>query len=282
MKDYYRILGVQKDATDDEIKKAFRKLASRHHPDKGGNKEQFQEIQEAYATLGDKEKRAQYDNPAPQGFEQYGGMPPGFEDLFRSGAFEGFFGGGQGNPFFGQGFRHRSPQKNQDLSLETTITLAEVMTGKEVMATVTLPSGREQVLEIKIPPGIQSGQKLRLAGMGDDRIGHLPRGDIYLNVRILIDPRYERRGDDLWRNIRITAWDAMLGKEIIIDALDGKELNVTIPAGSQPNSTLRLTGYGTPNVNDPRFKGNLMLNLEVTIPKNLTEAQKDLIKQIAN
>jgi curved DNA-binding protein len=281
MKDYYQILGVQKDATDDQIKKAYRKLASQHHPDKGGDTAKFQEIQEAYATLSDPQKRAQHDNPQPD-FGNMGGMPPGFEDLFRSGAFDGFFGGG-GNPFFGGGFRQaRQPQRNQDMSLETTISLTEAYTGKEVMATVTLPSGREQVLEIKIPAGIQSGQKLRLQGMGDDRHQHLPRGDMYLNVRILIDPRYERRGDDLYRNIRISAWDAMLGKEIVLDSIDGRELNVTIPAGSQPNGVLRLTGYGMPNVNDPRFKGNLMLNLEITIPKNLTESQKDLIKQIMN
>ena len=281
MTDYYQTLGVQKGASDDEIKKAYRKLAMKHHPDRGGDAGEFQKVQEAYATLSDPNKRAEYDNPT-QGFQQFGGMPPGFEDLFRSGAFEGFF-GGQGNPFFGGGFRQpRAPQRNQDLSLETTVSLAEAYSGKEVMATFTLPSGREQVLEIKIPPGIQSGQKLRLANMGDDRHAHLPRGDVYLNVRILIDPRYERRGDDLYRNIQITAWDAMLGKDIIIDTIDGKQLTVSIPSGSQPNSTLRLSGYGMPNVQDPRFKGNLMLNLDITIPKNLTESQKDLIKQILN
>jgi curved DNA-binding protein len=277
MNDYYEALGVQRGASDDEIKKAYRKLAMKHHPDRGGDATAFQKIQEAYATLSDPNKKAQYDNPQ----QQFGGMPPGFEDLFRGGGFEGFFGGG-GNPFFGGGFRQRQPQRNQDMNLETTITLAEAYTGKDVMATVTLPSGRDQVLEIKIPPGIQTGQRLRLAGVGDDRHAHLPRGDMYLNVRILIDPRYERRGDDLYRNIRITAWDAMLGKDIIIDSIEGKELNVTIPPGSQPGSTLRLSGYGMPNVQDPRFKGNLMLNLEVTIPKNLTDTQKELIKQILN
>lgn len=278
MSDYYQTLGVQKGATEDEIKRAYRKLAMKHHPDRtGGDDTEFKKIQEAYATLGDAQKREQYDSPQPD----FGGMPPGFENLFRGGSpFEGFFGGG--NPFFGQGFRHRTPAKNSDLNLDTTITLADAYNGKDLTASVTLPSGREQMLEIKIPPGIQSGQRLRLQGLGDDRNPQLPRGDLFLGVRVLMDPLYERRGDDLCRNLTISVWDALLGKDIVLDTIDGKQLNVTIPPCSQPGSTLRLSGYGMPHINDPRFKGNLMLNLTVTFPKSLTEDQKNIIKQISN
>ena len=281
MTDYYQALGVQQGASDDDIKRAYRKLAMKHHPDRtGGDDTEFKKIQEAYATLSDPQKRAQYDNPQPQGFpggfEFHGGMPPGFEDIMSQ-----MFGNG-GNPFFGQGFRQRAPQRNQDLNLDTTITLLEAFTGKEIMANVRLPSGREQVLEIKIPPGIQTGQRLRLQGLGDDQYPQLPRGDLFVGIRVLPDSRYERRGDDLYRNISISVWDAMLGADIIIDTIDNKQLTVTVPEGSQPNSVLRLTGYGMPNVNDARFKGNLMLNLEITIPRFLSDDQKTVIRQIKN
>jgi curved DNA-binding protein len=280
MTDYYQALGVQQGASDDEIKRAYRKLAMKHHPDRtGGDDTEFKKIQEAYATLSDPQKRAQYDNPQPQGFpggfEFNGGMPSGFEDIMSQ-----MFGGGGG--FFGPGFRPRGPHRNNDLNLETTITLLDAYLGKEIMATVRLPSGRDQMLEIKVPPGIQAGQRLRLQGLGDDQYPQFPRGDLYVGIKVLPDSRYERRGDDLYRNISISAWDAMLGTDIIIDTIDNKQITVNIPEGSQPNSILRLTGYGMPNVNDPRFKGNLMLNLEITIPRMLSEDQKNLIRQIKN
>lgn len=270
--DYYKTLGISKDATDDQIKKAYRKLASQHHPDKGGDTAEFQKIQEAYATLSDAQKRQQYDNPQPQfsGGHFGGGMPPGFEEMFRSGQFGDLF-----------GFRQQRPVKNRDLSLETQITLEDAFSGKNLTANIQLPSGREQVLEIKVPAGIQSGQRLRLTGMGDDSNPNLHRGDIYINIHVYQHAEYERHGDDLIKEIEITAWEAMLGKDMIIKTLDGRQLNVTIPPGTQPQSTLRLAGYGMPNVNDNRYKGNILLNINVSIPKVLTDEQKNLIKQLS-
>jgi curved DNA-binding protein len=271
--DYYQTLGVAKTATDDEIKKAFRKLAMKHHPDRGGDQAEFQKIQEAYATLGDVQKRQAYDNPAPQGFQQFGGMPPGFEDLFRGmggGGFQDF-----GNMF---GFRQQRPVKNRDTALETQITLEDAFNGKTIMASIQLPSGREQVLEIKIPAGIQSGQRLRLSGMGDDTIPNQPRGDIYVTIHVVPHRLFQRNGDDLISEITISIWDAMLGTTKVINTLDNKQIEVTIPAGTQPNSTLRLSGYGMPNVNDNRFRGNILLGINITIP-TLTEEQKNVIRQ---
>lgn len=271
--DYYQILGVAKTATDDEIKKAFRKLAMKHHPDRGGDQAEFQKIQEAYATLGDVQKRQQYDNPAPQGFQQFGGMPPGFEDLFRGmgqGGFQDF-----GSMF---GFRQQRPVKNRDTGLETQITLEDAFSGKTIMASIQLPSGREQVLEIKIPAGIQSGQRLRLSGMGDDSIPNVPRGDIYVTIHVAPHRLFQRNGDDLVSEITVSVWDAMLGTTKIINTLDNKQIEVTVPAGTQPNSTLRLSGYGMPNVNDNRFRGNILLGINITIPV-LTEEQKNVVRQ---
>ena len=274
--DYYQTLGVAKTATDDEIKKAFRKLAMKHHPDRGGDEAQFKQIQEAYATLGDSEKRKQYDNPSPfgnssSGFHQYGGFPPGFEDLFRSGQFGDLF-----------GFRQQQrPMKNRDISLETEITLEDAFSGKTLTASIQLPSGREQMLEIKVPPGIHSGQRLRLAGMGDDSNAQVQRGDIYINIHIARHRDFERNGDDLLKEIEVSVWDAILGKEMMIRTLDNRQLNVTIPPGTQPDSVLRLAGYGMPNVNDNRFKGNILLGIKVSIPRDLTDEQKNLVKQLS-
>ena len=274
MTDYYHALGVQKGASDDEIKKAYRKLAMKHHPDRGGDASEFQKIQEAYATLSDPHKRTEYDNPAPQGFQQFGGFPPGFEEMF---------GGGRGFQDFGNMFGFRQPprqSKNRDISLETQVTLEDAFTGKTIMANINLPSGREQVLEIKVPPGISAGQRLRLQGMGDDSNPHLNKGDIYITIHVARHSMYEREGDDLITEITVSAWDAMLGTDTTIKTLDNRQLQVGIPAGTQPGSTLRLAGYGMPNIQDGRFRGNILLNINVNIPTNLTEEQKNLIKQL--
>jgi curved DNA-binding protein len=278
MTDYYHALGVQKGASDDEIKKAYRKLAMKHHPDRGGDASEFQKIQEAYATLSDPHKRTEYDNPTPQ-FSGGSGFPPGFEEMFRNGQFGDMFGGG--NPFFGAGFGRQPRQsKNRDISLETQVTLEDAFSGKTIMANINLPSGREQVLEIKVPPGISAGQRLRLQGMGDDSNPHLNKGDIYITIHVARHSMYEREGDDLITEITVSAWDAMLGTDTTIKTLDNRQLQVGIPAGTQPGSTLRLAGYGMPNIQDGRFRGNILLNINVNIPTNLTEEQKNLIKQL--
>jgi curved DNA-binding protein len=278
MTDHYQTLGVPRTANQDEIKQAYRRLAAQHHPDRGGDTSKFQEIQAAYAVLGDPEQRAQHDNPNPfggqpgGGFHFGGGVPPGFEDFFAQA-----FGQG-GNPFFGQGFRQT--QRNRNLNLQTTITLEEAFLGKNLMANVGLPSGLEQVLEVKIPPGVRDGTVLRLAGMGDDSVKHAPRGDIHLTISIQPHHIYQRQGDDLLRTLTVNCFDAILGKTIKFDTIDGKTLEVNIAPGTQPGQTLAVQGYGMPYMADQRMKGRLLLEINVTIPADLTEKQKDLIRQI--
>jgi curved DNA-binding protein len=272
--DYYSTLGVAKTATPDEIKKAYRKLASQHHPDKGGDTKKFQEIEEAYRTLSDSEKRAQYDNPQPQFGGFGGGMPPGFEDIFAQA-----FGGG--NHPFGDIFgRRQQPQRNRTMNLNATISLNDAFSGKEILATIKLPSGREQVIEIKIPPGVSDGTVLRLAGMGDDSFPNMPRGDIHLNVVITDHPIFARQGDDLIRNIEITCVEAMLGKVVEVETLDGKTLEVKINPGTQPGQMMSAQGYGMPNMRDSRFKGRLLMNIIVTVPKFLTDEQKQALEKV--
>ena len=276
MTDYYQTLGVSRGAGQDEIKQAYRRLAAQHHPDRGGDTATFQEVQAAYATLSDPEKRQQYDNPQPQfgggGFHFGGGMPPGFEDFFAQA-----FGHG-GNPFFGQGFRQ--PQRNRNLNLQTTITLEEAYLGKNLVANVGLPSGLEQVLEVKIPPGVRDGTVLRLAGMGDDTYNNVPRGDIHLTINIQPHHIYQRQGDDLLRTLTVNCFDAILGKTVKFDTLDGKTLEVNVAPGTQPGQTLAVQGYGMPYMADPRMKGRLLLEINITIPTDLNQQQKDLVKQL--
>ena len=276
MTDYYQTLGVSRNAAPDEIKQAYRRLAAQHHPDRGGDTAKFQEIQAAYAVLSDPEQRAQHDNPQPQfgggGFHFGGGAPQGFEDFFAQA-----FGVG-GNPFFGQGFRQ--PQRNRNLNLQTVISLEEAYLGKNLMANVRLPSGLEQVLEVKIPPGVRDGTVLRLAGMGDDTHNNMPRGDIHLTISVQPHHIYTRQGDDLHRTLTVSCFDAILGKTIKFDTIDGKTLEVYINPGTQHGQILAVQNYGMPNMADQRMKGRLLLEVNISIPSDLSELQKNLVKQI--
>lgn len=271
MIDYYKILGVNKTADAEEIKRAYRKLAFTHHPDKGGDTAKFQEIQEAYGVLGDPQKRAEYDNPPQQGFNQFGGAPQGFEDIFA--AFHNM-----GGPF-SNFFHSRQPQRNRNLNIQTTITLEEAFHGKDLMANVKLPSGKDQLIEVKIPPGINNGTTLRLSGMGDDSHPSLPRGDIHLTINIAQHSKFIRQDDDLIGTLEISAIDAMLGKTVQIETIDGKTLEVKIAPGTQPNKTLSVSGYGMPSMRDSRFRGRLLINLTIKIPTDLTTEQKDLLSK---
>jgi DnaJ-class molecular chaperone len=276
MTDHYQTLGVSKQATADEIKKAYRKMASQHHPDKGGDTAKFQEIEEAYRTLSDPEKRQQYDNPQPQfnGGHFGGEVPPGFEDIFSQ-----MMGGG--SPF-GDMFGRRGGPRNRHLNLQASISLEEAFTGKELIANVTLPSGREQMLEIKIPAGIQEGTTLRLAGMGDDSYPGIPRGDIHLTVSINPHTVFQRKNDDLVRRLDINCIDAMLGKNVTIDTIDGKTLEVAIMPGTQNGQLLAAQGYGMPNMHDSRFRGRMLMEIHVTVPRMLTDLQKEMLKKHFN
>jgi len=273
--DHYQTLGVDRNASQDDIKRAYRSLASKHHPDKGGDTVKFQEIQSAYATLSDEQKKAEYDNPQQQ-FHN-GGMPQGFEDIFGQ-----MFGGGN-NPFgdiFGQ--RRQQPRRNRTLNIQTEITLEEAFTGKDLIANLTLPSGRDQTLEVKIPAGVQDGMTLRLAGLGEDTVSDAPRGDIHLTVTVREHPIFQRQGDDLLIVKDINCIDAMLGKDITINTIDGRTLEVKIQPGTQHGSTLGAAGFGMPKVSDSRFKGRLLIRINITIPTNLTDAQKLLLSQFNN
>lgn len=270
--DHYSTLGVDRNAGPDEIKIAYRRMANQHHPDRGGDKSKFQEIQAAYDTLRDPEKRQQYDNPQPQGFHFHQGGG-GFEEMFGQ-----MFGGG--HPFGNMFGRNPQPVRNRTLNLQTQITLEEAFHGKDMIANITLPSGRDQVLEIKIPAGVNDGTVLRLSGMGDDTIGNMPRGDIHLSIHVIPHHEFERRGDDLVKNLSVNCIDAMLGKKVQFNTIDSRNLEVNIAPGTQHGQTLAVQGHGMPHMANSYMKGRLLLNINITIPTNLNEYQKQLLRQL--
>jgi molecular chaperone DnaJ len=163
--------------------------------------------------------------------------------------------------------------------MQTTITLEEAFSGKDMMTTVVLPSGREQLLDIRIPAGINEGTTLRLSSLGDDTIPNIPRGDIHLTVHVQSHPVFQRQGDDLVRTVDVNCIDAMLGKTITVETIDKRMLEIVVKPGTQPGSTLAAVGYGMPNVNDNRFKGRMLIQINIVIP-TVTDYQADIIRSL--
>ena len=300
-KDYYSILGVDKTASQADIKKAYRSLAKKYHPDKNkGDKiaeEKFKDISEAYEVLGDKEKRQQYDQlganwrqfqNAGAGGGQYQGHPGGgyyegdFSDMFGGGGggggfsdfFQQFFGGG-GGAGFGQAGRSRSqPRKGQDYQAELEITLQEAYSG-----TSRLINLHNQQLRITTKPGVADGQQLRIKGKGGQATGGGTSGDLYINVRVLPDPRFERRGDDLYTHLPVDMYTAILGGQAHVNMMSG-QLKLKIPAGTQPGKSLRLRGKGMPVYGKADQFGDLYVKIEVNLPTHLSAEERQLLEKL--
>lgn len=269
MEDYYSILGIDRSASPEDIKQAYRKLASKYHPDRGGDTKKFQDIQAAYDTLGDPAKKAAYDNPKPafnESFFDAGGIPPEFQDFFNHFNF---------NPFG----RSQTP-RNRTLNIQTSISLEEAYNGRDLVASLTLPNGKERLLEIKIPAGIQDGSVLRLPNMGDDTVANAPRGDIMLTVNVRPHPVFRRQGDDLIQTVNINCIEAMTGKTIYVNSINGKTIEVKIPAGIQNNQVLAIAAHGMPNMADNRFRGRLLLDVNITILQGLDDVILTKLKEL--
>jgi DnaJ-class molecular chaperone len=261
MTDYYAALGVSKTATADEIKRAFRRLASQHHPDKGGDTQKFQAIQEAYATLSDAQKRAEYDNPRPQfsGFQGFQAHP----------------GGVNINEIFGQMFGQQFAQQPQHprrshVRMTLWISLLDVATGGKRTVSLGTQSGVSAV-EIEIPLGINDGDNVQYEGIG-------PGGsDLVVNYRVSPDRTWQRDGLNLTQEVRIDIWNLILGGELTIDTLTGKTLSTRVPARTQPGTVLRLKAQG---LRDRAGQtGDIMVRVQAQIPDNIPPEIIDAIQK---
>lgn len=273
---YYETLGLNRGADQDQIKKAYRSMAMKHHPDRGGDEKRFKEIEEAYRTLSDPQKKQMVDSGMDPNQQHNGGWHSGgnpFEFHFNTGNFDDVFGQ------FGFGFGGRPRPRNRTFNVNVKITLEEVLTGKEVNAEIGLPNGQKKMVSISVPAGIEHGQQIRYQGMGDHTIKDAPPGDLIVNILVDAHPRFDRNGDQLIYNHIISVWDAMLGTSLKLQTLDKKTIDITIPAGTQPETVLSCRNEGLPNVRTKR-RGNLLVKISISIPKNLAPSQRAFIEQI--
>ena len=276
---YYETLGVPETATADEIKRAYRKLASQHHPDKGGDTKKFQEIQTAYDTLGDDGKRRQYDmQQNGVGGQQFhfhtGGMNnPDISEIFRS------FGFGGANPFE----FHQRPQqrRNKDLRIEIPVPLVTTLEEQTKTVQVKTTNGENTTVEVKIPRGITNGTSIRYSGLGDNLFNTIPRGDLYVQINVHNADNFVVNGVDLYTTISVNCLLATIGGKVTVDGLDGKIFELTLPAGAQPGMKFRLAEQGLYIMNSSQ-RGNLYVELAITVPQNLLQEQLDLVRSILN
>jgi DnaJ-class molecular chaperone len=282
MDNLYTILGVAESASESEIKKAYRTLAKEHHPDKNhGNKEaeeKFKSINEAYATLSDATKRAEYDNIRKYGsaqhnpFRQGGFNANGFDNI--DDIIKNFF---NQNGFGGRPFTQQ--RRNSDLELSLEISMEEAFTGKDVPINFTVNNVARN-LTVKIPPGVANGARMRFNGQGDHTNNTLPPGDLYIQVHISDSTVYSRRGNNLYKTIVVDAIDAIVGSTYELSCIDKSTINLSIPAGVQHGNILKVAGKGMPTTPDAKHFGDMLVIIEISIPKTLTTAHAAAIKSI--
>jgi curved DNA-binding protein len=282
--DYYDVLGISRGASEQEIRKAYKTKSMKHHPDRGGDEEEFKKVNEAYSTLKDPQKRAQYDN---YGAGNFGGDGFDFRQADGFGSQYGYGFDDVMSEMFGQhsafsdifGRRsQRTQQRNKSLNLNYKISLSEAYTGKELYLQVPLPSGRKQTIETTIPRGIENGQTIRLSGLGDDSIKQLPPGDILLTINVDKDATFDRDGCDLYQTIHVSIYDLILGSKVQVKHISGKSFELNIPAGTQPGTTFSMREQGMPILNAPGI-GTMFVTIKGVVPKDINEYHKELIER---
>ena len=303
--DYYKTLGVSKNATADDIKKAYRKLARENHPDAGGDEERFKDINEAYEVLSDDKKRKLYDqygtadqNRVPYGWggAGAGGVNINFEDLFggasswgdilerlRKG--EGAFGTnwdfGDLNDFSFSGPNNRSqrPQKGQETTADLQLTFDEAFNGTTKRISLRVPGRSESLtLDVKVPAGANDGDRQRFRGQGAPGANGGKAGDLVITMRIAPHPQFTRRGADVLQTVQVGMADAALGTSIVVAAPDGTKVRVKVPAGTQSGTVLSVKGKGAPRVKGSG-NGDMKIKLDIPVPTNLNDAQRKALEE---
>ena len=301
-KNYYDILGVKRDATQDDIKKAFRKLAAKYHPDAGGDEAKFKEVSEAYTTLSDANKRKEYDQllmfggiPGAdfggsggrnRGGYTYTGNGGDWSDIFeniRSG--DGAFGGFDFSTIFGGqpggGARANQPTKGGDLTMTIEVTADEAFKGAQRKVRYTIPSsGEKQSLTVKVPAGAIDGGKLRYRGRGEYGVNGGARGDLVITTKVEEHPIFKRDGADVRMELPISMFEAALGATVDVPTPDGTTCRLKIPAGTQDGKTFRFRDLGAPNVKRKGSKGALYVKVRVKVPTRLSAKERESLEAL--
>lgn len=295
--DYYKTLGVSKNATADEIKKAYRKLARENHPDAGGDEDKFKDINEAYEVLSDDKKRQLYDqygtaneNQIPfnwggvggaggttVNFSDFGSWQDILDQVLRG---EGVMGGGfnfDGLGDFGFG-GSKSPRKGQDTTADLQLTFDEAFNGTTKRVSLRIP-GRDgtTTLDVNVPAGANDGDRQRFRGQGVPGTNGGAAGDLVITMRIAPNGLFSRKGADVLTTVQVSMADAALGTSIVVPAPDGSKVRVKVPAGTQPGAVLSVKGKGAPRVKGSG-SGNLMITLDIPVPTNLNDAQRKALE----
>jgi DnaJ-class molecular chaperone len=261
---YYQTLGIEETASQEDIKSAYKKLAMKNHPDRGGDTKKFQEISQAYDILSDPQKKSEYDARKHRGFNPFESTHSQnanpFEHIHEMFSFH-FTPNG---PQFGSGFSQQI-KRNRDLTIRIGITLKQSYLGTQIEARYNLPNGRSQTAIVDIPPGINHGQTIRYAGLGDDSVPNAPRGNLNVQIHIDSNEKYERINNDLWTTLELTALESMIGCQKEISHLDGSQLPINIRPGVNAGTEFAAPGRGFKDINNGKT-GNMYIKIKINMP----------------
>ena len=274
--DFYNILGVARNASPEEIKKSYKRLSMKHHPDRGGNNDDFIKVQQAYEILSNSDKRNAYDHPQPTGFGPNGFQGTGgFEEAMRQA-------NAQYGNFFGQGFRQpgQTP-RNRDITVQADIDLVDVLTGKNVIIQYRLQTGEIETITADIPKGAKHGDTIQYEGLGDKGNPRYPRGNLQVRIKVKKSRAWLREQDNLFTKRVVNIFDLLTGCVIIITTLDKKQLELKIPQGTKPGVKFSIPGYGMPNLQTGN-RGALYITVEAEMPKITDISILEKIEKLRN
>ena len=268
--DYYSILGIPRTASPEEIKKSYKRLSMKHHPDRGGNNDDFIKVQQAYEVLSNSDKRNAYDHP--QQANPFGGQQQG-QNPFAGTPFEHHFQHG-----FGQQQQRQTP-RNRDINVQADIELAEVLTGKNLIIQYQLQTGKMETVTVDVPAGAKHGDTIQYEGLGDNGHPRYPRGNLLVRIKVKKTKHWERDSDNLITKKDVNVFDLLLGCVILVTTLENKKLELKVPQGTNPGQTFNIPGYGLPNMQTGK-RGNMYITIGIDIPKITDKDVLDKIQQL--